>query len=130
MLRIEQLACVIRRAMLCAAPALDAGEGLQSHDIRDIFARVQTEVFVADQRRYATETAARQEDRSRAQQQMQDASYAGSVEEIRAAQACVTTNWHAPPDCHADRNAYEARYVTISARISPVITAGFLRYRA
>src|SRR5580704_15659779 len=70
-LRIQHLACVVSRALLRAAAAFHAGERLESLDARDIFARDQSEIFVARQLRDIGKSLALQEDRRWAQNQME-----------------------------------------------------------
>ena len=53
--RVEHLSRVVGGAVLGAAAALDAGEGLQRVDPRDILAGVQAEILVAGERRNVAE---------------------------------------------------------------------------
>jgi len=53
---VQDLACVIRRAMLGAAPAFHAGEGLERLDSGNIFPRYQTEILVTGELRYVAES--------------------------------------------------------------------------
>ena len=59
------------RAMLGATPALDACEGLQRNQLRDILAGIQAEIFVTNQWRNLAERVAFQEHRHRTQRQVQ-----------------------------------------------------------
>ena len=70
-LGVQDFSGVGGRAMLGAAAALDAREGLQRDQLRDVLAGIQAEVFVARERRNLAESIALQEDRHRAQQQVQ-----------------------------------------------------------
>ena len=108
--------------MLRAAAALDAGERLQRDDLRDVLAGVEAEILVADQRRNAAETAARQEDRGRAQQQVQMLGMRNQWQEDEQRErvqppvrTCRRTSL--PTAMHN-----QARYVTISDRISTAMT--------
>src|SRR5579864_620509 len=56
--------------MLAATAALDTSVGLQRNQLRHVLARIEAEVFVADQRRNLAEAIALQEHRNRAQHQM------------------------------------------------------------
>ena len=53
--RVEHLPGIRRRTMLRAAPALDAGEGLQRVDARHVLAGVEPEILIAGQRRNPAE---------------------------------------------------------------------------
>ena len=68
---IEDLARVVGRTVLLAAPAFDAGVRLQGRELRHVLAGVEAEVLVAFERRNAAEAAARQEHRRRTQHQVQ-----------------------------------------------------------
>ncbi len=69
--RVQELAGVVGGAMLGAAPALHAGVGLQAREAREILAGDEAEVFVAAERGNAAESAAREKDGERAQNQVQ-----------------------------------------------------------
>ena len=57
--------------MLGAAAAFDAGVGLQGGDAREVLAGIEAEILVACERRNFAEAVALEEDRKRAQDQMQ-----------------------------------------------------------
>src|SRR5664279_4700487 len=61
--RVEHLAGIVGGAMLGAAAALHAGEGLQRVDARDIFACIESEIIVAGERRNTAEACPPQEHR-------------------------------------------------------------------
>ena len=61
---VEFFAGVVGGTVFGAAAALDARIGLQRDDLRDVFAGVQTEIFVAGERRNLAEAAAPQKNRS------------------------------------------------------------------
>ena len=70
LLGVKNLARGIRRTMLGAAPAFHAGECLQACDPRQVFARVEPEIFISDQRRNLAEPRPLQKHGDRAQHQV------------------------------------------------------------
>src|SRR5262249_27658008 len=68
--RIEYLSGVVRGAVFCAAAALDACVGLQRVDSRDVLAGMQSEIFIALERRNAAKSGTPQKHGQRTEPQM------------------------------------------------------------
>src|SRR5689334_16760792 len=71
LLRIQHLARIVRRTVLRAPAALHTRVRLQRHQVRDVLAGVDSEVFIAHERRNFAELSAREEYRDRTQDQVQ-----------------------------------------------------------
>src|SRR5581483_9490593 len=69
--RVENLAGVVRGAVLGAAAAFDAGVGLQADELGEIFSSDKAEVLITMERRNLAEAAARKKDGKRAEYQVQ-----------------------------------------------------------
>src|SRR5581483_829942 len=70
-LRVEFFARVECRTVLRAASALHAGERLQRHKISNVFAGIDAEILVTDQRRNVGEAAAGDQNGDRTQDQVE-----------------------------------------------------------
>ena len=71
LLRVEGFAGVVGGTVFGAAAAFDTGKGLQGHQLRDVFAGDEAEIFIAGEGRDVAEFASGEENGDRAEEEME-----------------------------------------------------------